>query len=322
MAIQSGTLFGGRRSTGDEPVLRGLAYVGILNQTCFEDALSYILAQGLGNAEAPVMLLRQLFDCVLAVDARIGAAARADLIAVRERMVSTRDANEGVERTLVQRRERLCKIAARCRLVARLKLRTGIDVGPHHKSLEDAASAGDPHRFGYPSVFATHRLFVGHELVRGTGKDCKIHVQKERTVACRTSVEVARHDVIGARADHRHDAVQLLPGRDSRQTLLGEIRASLLIVVAMGVIDRVVKPDRSFDGCRIGQERDVLAREVQHPLDVAKIVVMPVGTRIGLKELSANAWQYQCHQRAESQRNILKTKISGPRERKVGILLG
>ena len=59
--------------------------MGILKQACFEDALSYILAQRLGNEEAPVMLIRELFDAVLAADARIGAAARADIAAVCER---------------------------------------------------------------------------------------------------------------------------------------------------------------------------------------------------------------------------------------------
>jgi serine O-acetyltransferase len=69
----------------EEPVLGRLANVGILKQACFEGALSYILAQRLGNDEVPVMLLHQLFDALLAADARIGTAARADLAAVCER---------------------------------------------------------------------------------------------------------------------------------------------------------------------------------------------------------------------------------------------
>jgi serine O-acetyltransferase len=68
-----------------EPVLGTLANVGILKQACFEDALSYILAQQLGNQEVSVMLLRQLFDVLLAADAQIGTAARADVAAVCER---------------------------------------------------------------------------------------------------------------------------------------------------------------------------------------------------------------------------------------------
>jgi len=68
-----------------EPVLGRLTHIGILHQACFEDALCYILAQRLGNEEAPVILLRQLFDALLAADARIGIAARADLDAVCER---------------------------------------------------------------------------------------------------------------------------------------------------------------------------------------------------------------------------------------------
>jgi serine O-acetyltransferase len=69
----------------EEPVLGRLAYTGILNQSCFEAALSYILAKRLGNDEAPPTLLRQVFDALLAGDARICAAARADLIAACER---------------------------------------------------------------------------------------------------------------------------------------------------------------------------------------------------------------------------------------------
>jgi serine O-acetyltransferase len=69
----------------EEPVLGRLAYVGILNQACFEDALSYVLAQRLGSEAAPARLLCQVFDAVLTADARIGTAARADLAAVCER---------------------------------------------------------------------------------------------------------------------------------------------------------------------------------------------------------------------------------------------
>ena len=68
-----------------EPILGRLAHVGVLNQAGFEDALSYILAQHLGNEEAPAILLRQLFNALLAADTRIGIAARADLGAVCER---------------------------------------------------------------------------------------------------------------------------------------------------------------------------------------------------------------------------------------------
>jgi serine O-acetyltransferase len=68
-----------------EPILGTFANVGILKQACFEDALSCILSQRLGNDEAPTMVLRQLFDALLATDAQIGTAARADIAAVCER---------------------------------------------------------------------------------------------------------------------------------------------------------------------------------------------------------------------------------------------
>ena len=71
--------------SADEPILRSLAHVSVLNQSCFEDALSFILAQKLATAEAPAMLLRQVFDGLVADDAQIGIAARADLTAVCER---------------------------------------------------------------------------------------------------------------------------------------------------------------------------------------------------------------------------------------------
>jgi len=69
----------------DEPILGSLAHVSVLNQSCFEDALNFILAQKLASAEAPAMLLRQVFDSLVADDPQIGIAARADLTAVCER---------------------------------------------------------------------------------------------------------------------------------------------------------------------------------------------------------------------------------------------
>ena len=48
-----------------EPVLGSLVYASVLNQSCFEYALSYILAQRLGNEDVPAMLLRHVFDALL-----------------------------------------------------------------------------------------------------------------------------------------------------------------------------------------------------------------------------------------------------------------
>jgi serine O-acetyltransferase len=70
---------------GEEPILSSLVHTSILNQSCFENALNYILAQRLGNADVSVMLLRQVFEATIASDAQIGISARADLTAVCER---------------------------------------------------------------------------------------------------------------------------------------------------------------------------------------------------------------------------------------------
>jgi len=69
----------------EEPILGSLAHASVLNQSCFEHALSYILAQRLGSEDVPAMLLRQVFDAITVADAEIGIAARADVAAVCER---------------------------------------------------------------------------------------------------------------------------------------------------------------------------------------------------------------------------------------------
>jgi serine O-acetyltransferase len=69
----------------EEPILGRLVYAGVLNQSRFEDALSYILAERLGSEDVPAKLLRQVFDALIAADAEIAMAARADLAAVCER---------------------------------------------------------------------------------------------------------------------------------------------------------------------------------------------------------------------------------------------
>lgn len=69
----------------NEPALASLVYACVLNQARFEDALTYLLAQQLETEQVPAMLLRQVFDAVLSVDAGLGEAARADLMAVYDR---------------------------------------------------------------------------------------------------------------------------------------------------------------------------------------------------------------------------------------------
>jgi serine O-acetyltransferase len=68
-----------------EPILASFVHATILNHSRFESALSFHLAQKLGSMEVPAMLLRQVFDEAYANDDEIGAAVRADLLAVRER---------------------------------------------------------------------------------------------------------------------------------------------------------------------------------------------------------------------------------------------
>jgi serine O-acetyltransferase len=69
----------------EEPILGSLVHASVLNQSRFENALAYILAQRLGTDEAPAMLLRQVFDALLAEDSNIASASRADLAAVYDR---------------------------------------------------------------------------------------------------------------------------------------------------------------------------------------------------------------------------------------------
>ena len=68
-----------------EPVLAGTLHSTVLSQAKFEGALSYHLARLVGTTEVPAALIRQTFDEAFTADARIGLAARADIVAVAER---------------------------------------------------------------------------------------------------------------------------------------------------------------------------------------------------------------------------------------------
>ena len=68
-----------------EPVLASFLYVTILNHRDFDSALSYHLAQKLGNAEVHSMQLRELFDEAMRDQPDIGEATRADIVAYYER---------------------------------------------------------------------------------------------------------------------------------------------------------------------------------------------------------------------------------------------
>ena len=68
-----------------EPLMASLAHAVILHHDTLEDALSFRLAQKLGNANLPEMTLREVASKAFDADPDIGAAARADIVAVRER---------------------------------------------------------------------------------------------------------------------------------------------------------------------------------------------------------------------------------------------
>lgn len=68
-----------------EPAIAILAHAAILQHDRLEDALAYLLASKIGDEGVTPLLAREVFEEVLAADAEIGAAARADLSAVFER---------------------------------------------------------------------------------------------------------------------------------------------------------------------------------------------------------------------------------------------
>ena len=71
--------------TRKEPLLANFLYGVVLNHKTFEDALSFILATKLESTTIHAVALRDLIDEALVNDPEIGAAARADIEAVRER---------------------------------------------------------------------------------------------------------------------------------------------------------------------------------------------------------------------------------------------
>jgi serine O-acetyltransferase len=68
-----------------ERALAGFIHGTVLSQRRFEDALSYHLANRLGEKLLAPILLREIIDEAIGADREIGAAARADLEAVVER---------------------------------------------------------------------------------------------------------------------------------------------------------------------------------------------------------------------------------------------
>ena len=68
-----------------EAVLAGFVHTAVLNHSTFEDALSYLLAKKIGNAYLPSLQMHDLLKEAIARDPSIAVAARADLVAMRER---------------------------------------------------------------------------------------------------------------------------------------------------------------------------------------------------------------------------------------------
>jgi serine O-acetyltransferase len=68
-----------------EPLVASLAHAVILRHDTLEAALSFRLAQKLGDADIPAIVLREVADEAFRADPAIGEAARADIQAVRDR---------------------------------------------------------------------------------------------------------------------------------------------------------------------------------------------------------------------------------------------
>ncbi len=73
------------RHAEEEPVLASFFHATILNHDSLEAALSFHLANKLDSATVSAMVVREIIDAVLAADAAIGRAVRADIRAVRDR---------------------------------------------------------------------------------------------------------------------------------------------------------------------------------------------------------------------------------------------
>jgi serine O-acetyltransferase len=69
----------------NEPLMASLVHAGILHHGSLERALSYRIAQKLASPDMSELILRENVDEALQADRRLGAAARADILAVYER---------------------------------------------------------------------------------------------------------------------------------------------------------------------------------------------------------------------------------------------
>jgi len=69
----------------EEPFMASLAHSVVLHHATLEHALSYRLAQKLSSPEMSPLLMREMADHAYATDRAMGAAARADIVAVYDR---------------------------------------------------------------------------------------------------------------------------------------------------------------------------------------------------------------------------------------------
>jgi serine O-acetyltransferase len=69
----------------DEPLMASLVHAGILHHSSLERALSYRIAQKLASPEMSDLILREIADGAYQDDPALGAAARADILAVFDR---------------------------------------------------------------------------------------------------------------------------------------------------------------------------------------------------------------------------------------------
>ena len=75
----------GLRTVEEEPLMGGLVHASVLHHETFECALAFRIAQKLASGEMSEQLLREIADAAYRDDARLGDAARADIVAVHER---------------------------------------------------------------------------------------------------------------------------------------------------------------------------------------------------------------------------------------------
>ncbi|MEO0990686.1 MAG: serine O-acetyltransferase, partial [Pseudomonadota bacterium] len=72
-------------AVAEEPLLGGLIHSGLLHHESFEKALAYRFSLKLASNEMSEQILREIADEAYADDPEIGAASRADIVAVYDR---------------------------------------------------------------------------------------------------------------------------------------------------------------------------------------------------------------------------------------------